>query len=902
MKNDKVIIFTVFFSLFLMYCSKPKIVRELPVGNLSKISPKESPNTNKDEVAPTQIPTNINIVDPCKKEQTFATNQPFNGIITSQEFIRRTFPVTEYNLEAINYLTSNVESVSFLTSKEGYASFSHPPHPKYIQRYALPMEGAVGGTDIFYFYPKGERIHFEVIPPPINSEFWDSHPFVTNDELGNQLLIWASDRPDNFGGYSLPYKNNGNTDLYFAFKRPNQSWDETTVHNFKDVDERISTNFFESSPFLFCKCYNPTLFFASNRDSKDSTYDLFYIPLEIDFINQRIRARDTVKKLPFGENSINTTADERFPYIAYPHFTAQSPNPSIYFTSNRYKDSVVFVVKDTNKKETHLILKNIGGFDLYKFEISGKDFECFPPPPPPPPKLFLIVHLNDFCFDPNGELIDSVLDFEGSYLINGLENRALQKIELKTGTRYVLERQNNYSRCGGSCDSCFTSKIEFVTPINIFQDTTIEFYLNSYCYRKPPKIISFSLQKGLAFFVTGYWYPTTIKNLKTLWERSQTGCLVLSNFIDSTDFKPDAKYFYQTAAEINDSWFNDVFFPTIDSLLTELDTCYSNQEILITIHGYTDPCPLRTIRDASGRIVQDSTRFTCDETVYFERYDNTIIIPTGTYMKQPDLKTTDGKIFKPPLGVQQGNYVLAMLRAYFTKKTIEDGFITKCQNNPQKINLFKKYVKFHLNAYGIYDDRPLCPEIDKNIVGFELANQPYPPSLNEPCNLPHSRRVMIYLDVVKKDLVEKKLYAREECGKLQYQTYVELKKEAKKQPQKVISLQPSEEELITSLDTLKLTTAEEYETPKETPCAGNCYRIVYGEARNIEEYIFLSNLLKTIGFVVEQIDENDLKLVSREKFFTIEQARKTIEEFNKAIDKLSAIIDFKRIKAYVIQI
>jgi len=900
MKSKYVIL--LFSLIFLLAsCSKPKIIRELPVGNLSRISPKESPNTKNDEVAPVQQPSNLNIVDPCQKEQSFVSNQPFRGIITSAEFIKRTFPASEYNKEAINYLTSNVESVTFLTANEGYASFSHPPHPKYIQRYGLPLEGSVGGTDIFYFYPKKERIIFEVLPPPVNSEFWDSHPFVTNDELGNQLLIWASDRLDNFGGYSFPYKNEGNTDLYFAFKRTNQDWKEVQVHNFNEVMDGINTKYSEATPFLFCKCYNPTLFFASNRDSKDSTFDLFYVKLEIDFINQKIQAKGQVEKLPAGNNDINTTADERFPFIAYPHFTNYNPSLELYFSSNRLKDSIVFVSKDSLRRETRLIIKNVGGYDLYRFELYGNKFECTPPPPPPPPKLYLIVHLNDFCYDSQGNPVDSALDISGKFLMNNSAYQSQNRIELALGTRYVLERISNDSRCSGACDSCFSSKIEFATPNKIFKDTTIEFSLNQHCYKKQPKRISFSYQKGLAFFVTGYWYPTTTRNLKTLYERSKSGCLVLSNFIDSTDFKPDEKYFYQTAAEINDKWFNEFLFPTIDSLLQALDTCYSNQEILITVHGYTDPCPLRTHRDPTGRITQDSTRYTCDDTVKFERNDFTIVIPPGIYMKQPNLKTTDGKTFTPPFGIQQGNYVLAMLRAHFTRKTIEEGFKAKYQNNSEKIRLFEKFVKFHLNAFGIYDERPPCPNIDKNIVGVELANQPYPPSLNEPCNLPHSRRVMIYLDVVDKETIQKKSFARGECGKLLYPTYVELKKEKEKVQKVPISL-PSEEELFITMDTLELPSVEEYETPTETPCAGNCYRIVYGKARNAEEFYFLSNLLKSIGFEVEQIESNNLELVSKERFFTIEQARKTIEEFSKAINKLSPIIDISRIKAFVIQI
>ncbi|MGB9913008.1 MAG: hypothetical protein ACPLRO_06530, partial [Candidatus Kapaibacteriota bacterium] len=610
MRKIKLFVVFLFSLIFVISCSKPKtVIRELPPGNLTKISPKESPNTTGDEVAPIQQPTNVSIVDPCTKEESFSTNIPFDGIITSAEFIRRTFPLTDYNKEAIEYLTSNVESVTFLTSSEGYAAFSHPPTERYIQRYQLPMNGSIGGTDIFYFGPKDGKLFFEVLPEPINSEFWDSHPFVTNDVLGNQLLIWASDRLDNYGGYSFPYKNEGNTDLYYAFKKPYESWNEVKVHNFADVLQDINTKYNEMSPFLFCKCYNPTLLFASNRDSKDSTFDIFYVNLEIDFINQKVTAKSPVKKIESSEQTINTSADERFPFIPYPHISKYNDELNVYFTSNRNKDSIVFVSKDSAGMETHIILKNVGGYDLYRFPIKrGKDFACAPPPPPPPPKLTLVVHINEYCYNYNGVVIDSTIDVEGTYLMNNQKSNAKQVYTLELGKKYRLEVENVRTGCSGGCDSCFSKVIEFVSPFKILKDTTLEFTLLKYCIKNAPRTINFSMKKGLAFFVTGYWYPTTTDNLQELWRRSKSGCLVLSNFIDSTDFRPDEKYFYVTAAEINDRWLNDSFYPTIDSLLQLLDTCYNNQKIVITIHGYTDPCPLRTVRDQTGRIIQDSTR------------------------------------------------------------------------------------------------------------------------------------------------------------------------------------------------------------------------------------------------------------------------------------------------------
>lgn len=884
------------FGFVISSCTKPKIIRELPLGNLTRISPKQSPNTVENEVATIQIPSNVSLADPCEKEESFVTNLPFDGITTSSDFIRKTFPLKDYNKEAIDYLTSNVESVTFLTAYEGYAAFSHPPHQRYIFRYELPINGSIGGTDIFYFFPKDNRIFFNVLPLPINSEFWDSHPFVTNDVVGNQLLIWSSDRPATDVGFSFPYQNSGNTDLFFAFKRPFENWNEVKVHNFSEVLQDINTPYFEATPFLFCKCYNPILLFASNRDSKDSTYDIFYVKLEIDFINQDIKATSGIRKFEQGNQTINTRADERFPYIPYPHVNQLNQELNIYLTSNRYKDSSVSVSKDAAGRETKIISKNVGGYDLYRFPIDNREFNCSPPPPP---KLFLIVRLNEYCYNYNGEITDSVVNIDGKYLLNKQVFDLKKNFQLELGKTYLLELKDNSYGCSNACDSCFSNKIEFTTPQRIFKDTTIELTLSKHCIKRPPKSISFSMKRGLAFFVTGYWYPTTMDNLNEFWRRSASGCLSLSNFIDSTDFKPDEKHFYVTAAEINDRWLDNYFYPTLDSLLQLLDTCYKNQKIVITVHGYTDPCPLRSVRDQSGRITEDSTRFTCDDSFIFEMDGAAIRVPNGTLMKYPDLKTIEGKSFKSPIGIQQGNYLLALLRAYFTQKTIKSGFKKRYSSYPEKVKLFDEYVVFNLKAFGIYDERPPCPEIDKEIVGVELANKPYPPTLNEPCNLPHSRRVMIYVDVVSQQMVERKTFVREECGRISYLTYQEKKKERKLSVKPdVVRIPPT----IVNLDTVLQVEPEITLEPKGKACPGKCFRVVFGPVNTIEDYVFLSNFLKSMGFEVDDEELQNLKLASKEKFQTEKDAMDFINKLREELNKLTPLIEVGRVRAFIEQI
>ncbi|MGQ9818756.1 MAG: hypothetical protein ACUVQ1_02355 [Candidatus Kapaibacteriales bacterium] len=887
----RIVTFFVLILMLTLSCSTPKIIREYPEGNFKKLKPNDTTNTIRDEVAPIQIPTNLTMQDPCNREQGRPSEQPFDGIITSQEFIRRAFPPSIYSEEAINYLTSNVETLTFLSASEGFAAFSHPPTNEFTRFYNLNMNGSIGGTDIFYFYPKQEKIYFEVLPPPLNSYFWDSHPFVTNDELGNILLVWASDRLDNLGGFSHPYKNEGNTDLYFAFKTPSQDFSEVEVENFNSVLEGINTKFSEASPFLFCKCYNPTLFFASNRNSKDSTFDIFYVQLEIDFSQKKIVAKSNIETLSSKDPPINTTADERFPFVAYPHITSTDQAVNLYFTSNRFMDSIVTEFKDKENKKLRKVFGNVGGYDLYTFELDKNLFKCVPPPPAPPPKLYVIAHLNEYYYDFSGNLIDSLIDISETLFLNNetISTKSIQEIAL--ATNYKFERRSSKN----GCDSCFSTTINFRSPERIIKDTTLEFTITTKCYRIPPRIVEFTLQKGLAFFVTGYWYPTTKENLFELWSRSASGCLRLSKFIDSTDFKPDSRYFYLAAAEENDKWLNEFFYPTLDSLLQLLDTCYSNQKILITVHGYTDPCPLRTIRDESGRIIEDSTLYSCDPDIFF----NDIKIPTGIKMKQPELYRLDGKRFVPPFGAQQGNYLLAMLRAYYTKETLRRGFENYAQNRPKSKELFKRFVRFQIDAFGIYDDRP-CSNLNQNIVGIELANKPYPPDLNEPCNLPHSRRAMIYVDVVLDTVIARGIY-RGECGAITYGASLARKVEAKKEAKKPSDILPLKEEIEINLGTIQPYIPPQIEEEDQT-CVGPCYRVLFGRANNTEEYIILKNLLNSLGFEIDGSSEGNLELISKSKFLMIEQAQKYLDEFNRAVGSLSVIVEINRIKARIIQI
>ena len=258
-------------------------------------------------------------------------------------------------------------------------------------------------------------------------------------------------------------------------------------------------------------------------------------------------------------------------------------------------------------------------------------------------------------------------------------------------------------------------------------------------------------------------------------------------------------------------------------------------------------------------------------------------------MKYPNLMYKSGKPFKPPYGVQQGNYVLAMLRAYYTKESIVNGFKNKFKYQPADLAKFDNFVSFKYDAFGIYDDRPPCPNIVNKIAGVEQMNKRYPPDNIEPCNLPHSRRVMIYMDVVNSDDLDK--FKIDECGGRQKE----------KPPEQIM------EEPIVIKDTVRLDLSKEQNANLQKPdlgaCAGpDCFRVLFGTADNTDNYALLKGVIESLGFgILPPLNENDLDLKSQRTFSNSDDARKYMEEFKAKIKKLDGIVKIKvsEIKAKV---
>ncbi len=345
MKSIKIITLIIFL---IMSISCSHQIVKIPPGNVEVL------NTVADEMAPIQKPASESTnCDICNKELKSKSRGP-NDDIQSANLLIAELVTEQLPKTSLDYLTKNIESATFLSNESGFVSISHPPDKNYAKEIGLPIEGNVGGTDIFEFKKENGKFIFRNLGEPINSEFWDSHPFAIKDKNCNTLLVWSSDRYDIPSNTSYPYTNQGNADLFYAFCTYGV-WSQ--VKSFSGVGSNINLDKSnELSPFITCLCKSPILLFASDRDGKD--YNICKVRLDIDFENQIIKSDNMVEKL---NSDINSSADEYFPFIPNPI----SKSSFIYFSSNRY---------DTPKKISEdTLYKNIGLFDIYKFPY---DTDC----------------------------------------------------------------------------------------------------------------------------------------------------------------------------------------------------------------------------------------------------------------------------------------------------------------------------------------------------------------------------------------------------------------------------------------------------------------------------------------------------------------------------------------------
>ncbi len=333
-----------------------------PAGNLG-----DSVNSVADEFAPALRPGRSAIYFTSNREQT---EDIWRAMVSDPAAERPAFTAAEIDASDISLLsqpTTNDGAVLFVSPGEGFFASGHAPDSLYAEREGS-FGGIVGGTDLFAFTAGGNGVHN--LGPAINSIFWDSHP-AAGGRGDSLLLIFSSDRPAGRHGYSSPYREaitlrgsgdsvKGNADLYYVF-RIGGRWGE--VRNMNDVAGEITINSKgnEYSPYLYCIDHAPRLLFASNRGG---SFDLWEAGLLVNFARGVVSVAG-VSKLPAGIDSINSAADELFPFMTAPADAAGGQY--LYFASNRDNES-----RQSGAEK----VQGVGGFDLYRFPFAR---ECSAP-------------------------------------------------------------------------------------------------------------------------------------------------------------------------------------------------------------------------------------------------------------------------------------------------------------------------------------------------------------------------------------------------------------------------------------------------------------------------------------------------------------------------------------------
>jgi outer membrane protein OmpA-like peptidoglycan-associated protein len=113
-----------------------------------------------------------------------------------------------------------------------------------------------GSCDLFISKKiNGKWTQIKNMGPVINSEFWDSHPSLSND---GTTLYFASDRPGGYGG----------KDIWVSKISENGLWGKPTC-----LDTNINTKYDDFTPFIHAD--NHTLFFTSLGHEGLGSADLF---------------------------------------------------------------------------------------------------------------------------------------------------------------------------------------------------------------------------------------------------------------------------------------------------------------------------------------------------------------------------------------------------------------------------------------------------------------------------------------------------------------------------------------------------------------------------------------------------------------------------------------------------
>ena len=159
--------------------------------------------------------------------------------------------IFSFSLPQNKFLDNNIFSYLNTDNNEGSPSISNDGNLMVFT--SCQMNFKKNSCDIYYVEKKGNKWSNPVkFSNDINSEYWDSQPFLYNDKI-----FFVSNRPGGKGG----------RDIYYSIKKKNIGWSQ--VFNV----EEINSNREEVSPFI----KDDIIYFSSNRKNSYGGYDIFLL-------------------------------------------------------------------------------------------------------------------------------------------------------------------------------------------------------------------------------------------------------------------------------------------------------------------------------------------------------------------------------------------------------------------------------------------------------------------------------------------------------------------------------------------------------------------------------------------------------------------------------------------------
>lgn len=359
-----------------------------------------------------------------------------------------------------------------------------------------------------------------------------------------------------------------------------------------------------------------------------------------------------------------------------------------------------------------------GGYDIYACKL-------------PMPKIWLLPKV--YCFEKGNAPVPG-LDMQGRLMdpqdllvtVNGVSKPATSgyKLQVDVGDKVTFKRINRDEEC-----VTITSPVVSLTAR--LGDTLVEVPINCDCNPTSETPILISDASGIPYFITGYWWPNTKENWEEYLAKKRSGRLKSAQpFINDNDYK------YECAATVIDEFMEMNVYDNIERVAARIGKCSEkNITLLITVLGYTDPRGLMEGRYTDSSVTVKNLR-----------------IATGQRMQDRRLPTADGRATQPLYddgqnGNQNGNVILSMLRAHFTKETI-DRAMSDDEEYPG-YNGFKSRGRlvFDCDGLGAYDStawrNTAVPRVQRTSSRCDDER-----AVRKPRDNPEGRRIEIYVTPV----------------------------------------------------------------------------------------------------------------------------------------------------------